>query len=71
MPHSCSRRLGLGLKKGILPVWLNTERSVKVLLERGLLRQVFVDDGLPYNGVTLTQAGAAALDPPGTVTYPE
>jgi hypothetical protein len=61
---------GMYCKKGILPVWLDSVRTVKVLSRLGLVRPISVPE-YAYNGITLTQEGADLLVPPGTVTYPK
>ena len=61
---------GIFCKKGILPVWLDCVRTVRVLSRLGLVRPTSVPK-YTYNGITLTQKGAALLVPPGTVTYPK
>lgn len=69
--EACDGRgiLGRHAKKGILPVWRSEQRTVKALVDRGLVRQVNVPRH-PFNGITLTQLGADTLVPPGTLVYP-
>lgn len=70
--EACDGRgiLGRHRKQGILPVWRSEQRTVKALINRGLVRETKVPKYV-YNGITLTQAGADTLTPPGTVVYPE
>ena len=60
--------LGGACQKGILPVFLDTKRTINGLLTRGLVREVGVPD-YARNGITLTHAGAETLVPESTVTY--
>ena len=56
---------------GILMPYTRESRTAKALEERELVRWVWVDkDGVPRNGLTLTQKGADILVPPGKVTWP-
>ena len=59
-------------KKGIVVPFANEGRTVKALVDRGLVRWVWAQkDNVPSNGVTLTKEGAETLVPPGEVTWPE
>ena len=55
---------------GIVNPYIREMRTVKALLDRGLVRWVYCGPGIPYTGITLTQEGADTLSPPGKVTYP-
>jgi hypothetical protein len=70
--EACDGRgiFGRHCKRGILPVWQDTLRTVRALSARGLVRPTDVPK-YAYNGITLTQLGADTLVPLGTVTYPE
>jgi len=70
--EACDGRgiFGSRVKKGILPVYKDTVRQVRVLSRLGLVRPTGVPE-YAYNGITLTQLGADTLVPPGTVTYPK
>jgi len=63
--------LGNRCHEGILNPYVREMRTVKALLDRGLVRWVYCGPGIKYSGITLTQAGADTLSPPATVTYPE
>jgi hypothetical protein len=68
--EACDGRgiLGTRCKRGILPVWQDTRRTVLVLTRLGLVRPTKVPE-YEYNGITLTRSGAEMLVPPGKVTY--
>ena len=70
--EACDGRgiLGSRAKKGILPVWKDSVRQVRVLVDRGLVRPTAVPK-YTYNGITLTKLGAETLEPPGKATYPQ
>lgn len=56
--------------KGIVNPYVRELRTVKALLDRALVRWVYVNQGAPINGITLTQLGADTLSPPAKVTWP-
>jgi len=58
-------------KAGIIVPYEREKRTVKALVDRGLVRWVYVGPGIPFTGITLTQLGADTLSPPSKVTYPE
>lgn len=56
---------------GVLPSRKSEERSVKALVDKGLVRRVCVgEDAVPVNGIVLTEYGANTLVPPGMVRWP-
>jgi hypothetical protein len=57
-------------KDGIVNPYVRENRTVKALVDRGLVRWVWaLDDHVPMNGITLTQLGADTLSPPAKVTW--
>ena len=54
---------------GIVAPYEREKRTVKALVDRGLVKWVWVP-AAPRSGITLTQLGADTLEPPGKVTQP-
>jgi hypothetical protein len=68
---SMANLLNSRCKAGIVNPYLRETRTVGALIARGLVRRVFIGQGIPWSGITLTQQGADALDPPAKVIYPQ
>lgn len=70
--EACDGRgiLGRHCRQGILPVWRSEQRTVKALINRGLVRETKVPK-YAFNGITLTKEGAETLEPPASVTHSE
>lgn len=69
-PRGMAGMLNNRFQKGVIAPYDREKRTIKALIDRGLIRECWIGQGVPFSGVTLTQAGADTLEPPAKVFYP-